>query len=587
MRSGFFSRARARWLVIAALWVALFVLGIGGFRQQATVGHIGRSNLDILYLIFQLITLQYNGADAVLNWRLEIARFLAPALAFSTVLQSASLVFADEFRRLRLQYVRNHTVVCGLGDVGTRLAQAFAMDGSRVVAIESDPSSSGVASAKAAGVTVLIGDASDPALLRTARVAQAVRLIAVCGNDATNVQIASQTVPVVADRPGKALRCAVHLDDAEMATLLRAADLDQHGSVRMSFFNTHERAARALLSEHPPFAVDALGHAQQSHIVLFGLGQLGRSLVVNMAQQWAEISPDDPLRITIVDEAASGRWAALRLGHPALDQGCDPHVLDFDLRAPSASGVEALERLFAGDEAGGSDRTGDRPTWVVVAHADESQSLSTALFLHQSLGVRKLPIIVRTRTEVGLGALLIPGESRSDAFPTMRAFPFLDRTCTIDAVEAGVREQLARAVHEDYLLRSSDGVNLAKSWEALDDDERDLSRRRVDGILGDLASIGCELGPLRRWGAPSTSFSEAEIEQLAAREHIRWHDDRLEAGWTYGEVRDNDARKNAMLVPWEDLPDDARAMNIASVRALPMMLARAGFEAVRADIPDR
>jgi hypothetical protein len=414
------------------------------------------------------------------------------------------------------------------------------------------------------------------------------------------VQIASQAVPVVADRPGKALRCAVHLDDAEMATLLRAADLDQHGSVRMSFFNTHERAARALLSEHPPFALDGDGLALPSHVVLFGLGRLGRSLVVNMAQQWAEISPD-PLRITIIDEAASGRWAALRLGHPALDEGCHPQVLDFDLKAPTAEGVGALERLFAGDAnldgpggpdgrrgpggSGGRVGPADRPTWVVVAHVDESQSLSTALFLHQSLGVRKLPIIVRTRTEVGLGALLIPGESRSDAFPTMRAFPFLDRTCTIDAVEAGVREQLARAVHEDYLLRSSQEVNLAKTWDELDDDERDLSRRRVDGILGDLASIGCELGPLRRWGAPSTTFSEAEIEQLAAREHIRWHDDRLEAGWTYGDARDNDARKNPMLVPWEDLPADVRAMNVTSVRALPMMLARAGFEAVRADIP--
>jgi len=571
----FLSRARARWLVLGALWVLLFLLASTGFRQQANAAHIGRSNLDILYLIFQLITLQYNGADAILNWRLEIARFLAPAMAFSTVLQSASLVFADEFRRLRLQYARNHTVVCGLGDVGTRLAQAFVMNGDRVVAIESDPSCSGVASAKAAGVAVLIGDASDPALLRTARVARAVRLVAVCGNDATNVQIASQAVPVVGDRGGKALRCSVHLDDAEMATLLRAADLDHHGAVRMSFFNTHERAARALLAEYSPFMVEPSGQLASNHIVLFGLGQLGRSLVVNLAQQWAELNPIDPLRITIIDEAASGRWEALRLEHPALTAGCDPQVLDFDLKAPTANGVDALQQLFAEDN----------PTWVVVAHVDESLSLSTALFLYQSLGVRKVPIIVRTRTEVGLGALLIPGETRSDAFPTMRAFPFLDRTCTIEAVEAGVREQLARAVHEDYLLRNKAEVHLTKTWDQLDDDERDLSRRRVDGILGDLASIGCELGPLRRWGAPSTTFTDAEVEQLAEREHIRWHDDRLEAGWTYGETRDNAARKNPMLVPWEELPAETRRTNIESVRALPMMLARAGFEAVRADIP--
>ena len=569
------SRARARWLVLGALWVILFVLASGGFRQQATAGHTGRSNLDILYLIFQLITLQYNGADAVLNWRLEIARFLAPAMAFSTVLQSASLVFADEFRRLRLQYVRNHTVVCGLGDVGTRLAQAFADAGNRVVAIEADPTSSGVASARAAGITVLIGDASDPALLRAARVGQADRVIAVSGNDATNVQIATQSVPIVGDRRGKALRCAVHLDDAEMATLLRAADLDQHGAVRMSFFNTHERAARALLSEHRPFTTNGTGQAAgPNHVVLFGLGELGRSLVVGLAQQWAEIESIDPLRITIVDDAASGRWEALRLEHPALTTGCDPQVLDFDLKAPTVAGVEALRHLFA-DE---------RPSWVVVAHVDESLSLSTALFVHQTLGVRKLPIIVRTRTEVGLGALLIPGGSRSDAFPTMRAFPFLDRTCTIDAVEAGVREQLASAVHEDYLTRAGSGSGaLDRPWNDLDDDDRDLSRRRVDGILGDLASIGCELGPLRHWGAPSTTFTENEIEQLAEREHRRWYDDRVTAGWSWGEQRDDAAKVNPMLVPWSELAADARLLNIVSVRALPMMLARAGFEAVRAD----
>ena len=79
--------ARVRWFLIGLLWFILFVLAGSGFREQATTAGVGRENLDILYLIFQLITLQYNGADAVLNWRLEIARFLAPAMAFSTVLQ--------------------------------------------------------------------------------------------------------------------------------------------------------------------------------------------------------------------------------------------------------------------------------------------------------------------------------------------------------------------------------------------------------------------------------------------------------------------------------------------------------------------
>ena len=575
---GFWSNARKRWFTIAALWIVLLVLASGGFRQQSDEGGLGHSNLDICYLIFQLITLQYNGADAVLNWRLEIARFLAPAMAFGTVLQSASLVFADEFRRLRLQYARNHTVVCGLGDVGTRLAQAFTANGERVVAIEADATCSGIASAKAGGVTVLIGDATDLALLRAARVGRASRLVAVCGNDATNVQIASHAVEVVGQRDGKALRCAVHLEDAELATLLRGADLTSHGSTRMSFFNTHERAARALLGEHRPFAgADDRVLRRASHIVLFGLGQLGRSLVVNLARHWAEIDEDEPMRITIVDDAANGRWEALRLEHPALATACDASLIDFDFKAPTAASLNALRRVF--DD--------ERPTWVVIAHVDESLALSTAFFLTQSLGVRNLPIIVRTRTAVGLGALLLPGGSSDDSFSSMRAFPFLDRTCTIDAVEAGVREQLAQAVHDDYrnhLEASADGAPvtaLDRRWAELDDDERDLSRRRVDGIIGDLASIGCELVPLRRWGAPRTTFAEHEVELLAAREHERWRTDRIAAGWSYGEVRDDAAKKNPLLVPWTDVTDGTRASNLEAARALPMMLARAGFEPIR------
>lgn len=567
--------SRVRWFLIGLLWFILFVLAGSGFREQATTAGVGRENLDILYLIFQLITLQYNGADAVLNWRLEIARFLAPAMAFSTVLQSASLVFADEFRRLRLQYVRNHTIICGLDDVGTRLAQAFTARGDRVVAIELNGSSPGVGSARAAGATVLIGDATDAGLLRAARVAQAVRLIAVCGDDAANVQVAAQAASVIGDHEGKALRCAVHLNDAELATLLRAADLERRGAVRMSFFNTHERGARALLAENRPFAPSGEGEhgVPAAHVVLFGLGQLGRSLVVNLAQQWAELMTNTKLRITLVDPAASGRWHTLSLQHPALESACDATTLDFDFAVPTAESVDALRNLF---ECGA-------PTWVAIAYAEEALALSTAFFLYQSLNVRTVPVVIRTRTAAGLGALLIPGEQTSGALRTMRVFPFLDRTCTIGAVEAGVREQLAQAVHENYLsqLDPASTNSMNRPWDDLDDDERDLSRRRVDGILGDLASIGCELGPLRRWGVADVELSDDEIAQLAQREHARWMADRLAAGWVYGERRDDQAKRNPLLVEWDALGDDVKAANLESARALPQLLTRAGFEPVR------
>lgn len=90
--------ARRRWYVLGAFWVVMLVLGIGGFAQQAHDAGEDRTVLDTFYLTLQLITLDY-GESSDLNWRLELARFIAPLVAASTVLQTVSVVFRDEFAR--------------------------------------------------------------------------------------------------------------------------------------------------------------------------------------------------------------------------------------------------------------------------------------------------------------------------------------------------------------------------------------------------------------------------------------------------------------------------------------------------------
>lgn len=568
----FLSSSRARWFLLAGLWAVLLVLGVGGFLQQASDAGFHRPFLDTLYLTLQLATLDYGGGDEVLNWRLQVTRFAAPLISAGTVLQGASVVFAEQFRRFRLRFAKNHTVVCGLGDTGTRIALAFAAAGNSVVAIDPDTSAPGMATAQEHDITVLVGDASEASLLRTARADRAARVVAVCGDDATNVEIAMTMAELAGSRRGKALRCSVHLTDAELANLLRVADLDARGGVRLSFFNVHERAARALLAEHPPFDAQA---GDDVHVMVMGLGQLGRSLVVAIAQQWVALHPGTQLHITLVDRTAVGRWEAMRLQHPALSDVCKGWLIDLDLDAPAPGSVEELRDIFANQ----------RPTWVAIAFEDESLALSSALFVHQSLADPTVEVIVRTRNDAGLGALLAKRSQGSTSLPGLSAFPFLDRTCTVDTVDGGLREELAQAVHADYLSNTHDdadaGIGLKRGWAALDDDERDLSRRRVDGIIDDLRSIGCTLVPLRRWGAPVTPLDDDDVDHLAARDHQRWFDDRVAAGWSYGAVRDNTLKHNPLLVPWEELPDDARTDNLASARALPEMLARAGFEPVR------
>ena len=132
---GFLSDERRRWYLLAAGWVVLIVLGFTGFMAQKEAVE-DRTLLDNLYLTLQLAVLSYGGGGGDLNWRLEVARFAAPLMAMGTLFQAASVVFREQFERYRLSSFRGHTVVCGLGASGTRLALSLAQDGRPVIGVD-------------------------------------------------------------------------------------------------------------------------------------------------------------------------------------------------------------------------------------------------------------------------------------------------------------------------------------------------------------------------------------------------------------------------------------------------------------------
>lgn len=561
--------SRKRWFLLAFLWVVVMVIGITGFVKQGSAADINRGFLDNLYLTFQLGTLDYDGSAGEMNWQVQLARFVVPLLAAGTILQTASVVFREEFRRWRLRYEKGHTIICGLGETGARLASAFAEAGAHVVAIEPD-----AAVAAGSGVAeqldhVLSGSGTDEELLRTAGIDRASRIVVCTGDDAANVQVTQVVARVTAARTGKPIRCSVQLASASLALLLRSADLESQGGARISYFNLHERAARALLASSGP----TLRPDQPApHLMVVGLGQFGRSLVLAVAQQWADVAPGTKLNPTLVDPAARQKWEALRLLHPALDDVCEPTLVDLDLQEPEPEEVDGFLALLAEDP----------PSWVAVAEADETAALAATGFLHQHLPRGRVPIVVRMQSESGLGGLIQPHPDASPTLPGVELFPFLDRTCTIATVDGGVREQLAESVHEDYLAHldpDAPASSLARPWAELSDADREQSRKRVDGIVADLDALGLDLVPLRRWGAPEVTLDAAQVDALAARDHQRWYDDRTAAGWTYATVRDDERKQNPLLVPWDELPDDAKAFNLATATELLPMLARNGFEA--------
>jgi hypothetical protein len=559
---GFLSDERRRWYLLAAGWVVLIILGFTGFMAQKSAVE-SRTFLDNLYLTLQLAVLSYGGGGGDLNWRLEVARFAAPLMAMGTLFQAASVVFREQFERYRLSSFRGHTVVCGLGASGTRLALSLAQDGRPVIGVDQDGHGSGIAALRAHRIPVLAGDPTDPAVLRSVRLERASSLVALCASDATNVAIATAARRVPRQRRAVDLRCSVHLEDAELTEFLRGSGLGGDETVRIEFFNMHERGARAFVAEHL-----VLQPGTTPHLVVVGLGQLGRAVVLVAAQRWAEIG-DGPLMATLVDREAGSRMQALEMQHPGLVDGMSARLLTFDVEAPTPDGLAELTKRLA--EV--------RPALVAVVLDDESTALATALFLHRTIDDATIPVVVRTRGDAGLGASVRMDDEEGDPrFPGLRLFPLLDRTCSPALMDGGVREELARALYEDHLNRAAARGVVDPAWSALTDDEREAAREAADGLSDALEENGFELLPLRHWGAPTVTFTADETRRMAERDHNRWRARRGSDGWRYGNVRDAREKVTPQLVPWDELAPQWQEYNLTRIQAMPTILARSGFE---------
>ncbi|MEM9923095.1 MAG: NAD-binding protein [Cyanobacteria bacterium P01_D01_bin.50] len=98
---------------------------------------------------------------------------------------------------------RNHYIVCGLGGLGIKIVQQLHNNGQEVVVVEPNSNGKFVNTARSLGIPIIHADASFPETLKSCNITNAASLIAVTGNDATNVEIAlkakglSLSIPVV------------------------------------------------------------------------------------------------------------------------------------------------------------------------------------------------------------------------------------------------------------------------------------------------------------------------------------------------------------------------------------------------------
>jgi hypothetical protein len=566
------------WWVVGGLATAAFLMGLVGFERRSDLLGEAHSLQDSFYRSVQLFVLESGNVTGEVPWTLEVARFLAPLVFAYTAARALMALFRDQIRLLGLRFLPGHVIVCGLGDRGMSAVRSLSRTSRRVVVIERDAESDYVESARELGALVLIGDAQDPALLRRAGVARATHLVALCGADSTNAEIAVRMMRRAGERRGDPLGCLVHIVDPELCVLLRTEELTMTSEAHLTleFFNIFEKGARALLDRAATSPFEQAGPGDL-HLVVIGLGRFGSSVAVQAGRRWVAAANQHSGRfpITLVSRDATEKRALLCVRHPFLEKVCAPEgCLDMDIE--SAEFIEAP--FLAGDTSA-----------VYVCIDDDRLAVSAALTLRRRLGDREVPVVIRLAHAAGLGSLLGRVSTVSGDFETLHPFGLLDEAFGVDVLD-GVYERMACELHGVW-----EGKPVSRSeWLALPDLHKASSRAQAGHTGVKLRAIECGLTPLAESKETPFSFTPAEIELLAMLEHDRWCEWTRGRGYRYGESRHDPSRlglrflpwvkgHHPQLKPWEQLDDEVKEVDREFVRCLPQVLANVDQQIVRLD----
>jgi len=149
-------------------------------------------------------------------------------------------------------------------------------------------------------------------------------------------------------------------------------------------------------------------------------------------------------------------------------------------------------------------------------------------------------------------------------------------------------ESIAAAIHETYrALSREEGwtmqPHLDRPYEELAEPEKDENRaaaRRMGDVLA-VAQLALSKDPAGP--AVTNDTIAAALEPMAEAEHNGWMAHRAQAGWTWGETRDDAARRHPSMLPYARLSDTEKNKDRNNVRHFPDFAARAGFRIVRSE----
>jgi|GEM_PF-3234725 len=531
--------------------------------------------LTALYHAVQLFEIHMPLIEGHLNWQLELGRWAAAFSSGLAILLILRSVFLTGWRLFRLQWTKNHVLVCGLGEVGTRLALEFKSSGKKVVAIERTETSPGVAEVRSHGILVITGDAKAQDTLRKARAQFASKVLAVCSDDDTNIAItvAVRDMAKAEKSAPENAECLLLLADPglheKVASHLTSGGGAGEFKIKVGGFDMPDTVARLAFNEHP---LDFDGIHENDpvrvHLIVVGTCKLCEALVVK-ALQLCHFANRSRLRVSVVGHDAKGLIDRVRKRHPHAEPWYDADAVECDPRDPEMP--EKVAALPAQDEF---------VTLAVCPSVEEDKNkdvesinVKTVIEIKDTLKEKgnkaaRSQILVYLRRRSGFGTLFESIGKSQDGVP-IHAFGLIETLCNSNILLHETQDKLAREMHEEYIREQDDKKKKAEaegkkfiprpahtSWEKLAEEYRESNRMMADFLAIRLRAIGLRMDMP---GKPDALISFPDPgDTLAKMEHERWCAEKWLEDYCYCVIRNDKENIHPDLKLWEELPEGER-----------------------------
>lgn len=218
---------RRRLVIPVLVLIALVAFGTVGYRILE-----GWSWLDSLFMTAMTLTTVGYGSPQPLNtpgkvfstilmlFGIGLMLYLLTLLAETLLRMFTDPNLAQRRRERKIMNLKNHTIVCGYGQVGEAVCTALKGANRDVVVI--DHRTDNLAWAEAHGIFTLVGDATDEDTLRRAGVERATSLVSVINSDPSNLYVVLSAKGL---NPG--IRVIARASDESAARKMRRAGADE------------------------------------------------------------------------------------------------------------------------------------------------------------------------------------------------------------------------------------------------------------------------------------------------------------------------------------------------------------------------